>query len=216
MDVHQGSRETYDFIHRWISPDFFFSINDQWHRMGMLGVFGDYVLNCTSGAIFEIGVGESSIYLASLARKYNRVIYHCDCGRGKIDNPLTVPGYLAPERSVFFRQASDWAFSEQNPVKIAPLALAFIDGDHNYKAAISDFNNLLPLLVDNGYILLHDTYPPDEDYIDENHCGSVYVLRQELERDNRFDCLTLPKGCCMGVGLTICRKKPVGRPFYQE
>jgi len=47
--MHPGSKDTYDFINNWIRPDFFFSVKDLWDRMGMLGVFGDYVLSCTKG-----------------------------------------------------------------------------------------------------------------------------------------------------------------------
>jgi len=210
---HPGSRGIYDYIANWIAPDFFYSKNDIWHRMGMLGVFGDFVLSCTPGDIFEIGVGESSIYLSSLARKYNRTIYHCDIAAGKIDNPLTIPGYLAPERAIFYRGPSDQLFKD---LKLTPIAFAFIDGDHNYDQVKKDFFNLLPNMVDNSYIALHDTYPPDESYIDENRCGTVYKLRLELQHNPRFDCLTLPRGCAMGVGLTIIRKRPdFPPPFFK-
>ncbi len=213
MEVHKGSQETYDYIAKWIASDFFFSVNDVWHRMGMLGVFGDYILSCTQGDILEIGVGESSIYLSALARKYNRRIYNCDISDSKIDNPLTVEGYLAPERAVFFRGPSNNLF---NAIEITPIAIAFIDGDHNYEQVRKDFDNIAPYIVTNGYIILHDTYPPTEDYIDENRCGTVYKLRQEIEEDKRFDCITLPIGTAMGVGITIVRKKPKDRYYFNE
>lgn len=212
MYPHKGSQETYNYIANWIAPNFFFSVNDVWHRMGILGVFGDYVLSCTQGDILEIGVGESSIYLSALARKYNRKIYNCDVSASKIDNPLTIEGYLAPERAVLFRGPSDDLFK----VVESKIALAFIDGDHNYAQARKDFDNLVPFMVDNGYILLHDTYPPTEDYVDENRCGTVYRLRQEIEQDNRFDCITLPVGTAMGVGITIVRKKAKDRNYFNE
>jgi len=225
-EQHKGSLETYEYIAKWIAPDFFFSKNDVWHRFGMLGVFGDFVLSCTPGNILEIGTGESSIYLSHLARKYNRAIYHCDIAPSKIINPLTVAGYMTPAeerftdrkvyytgRSTLFMGPSDDMFKELN---ILPIALGFIDGDHIYEQVKKDFENLVPLVVDNGYILLHDTYPPDESYVDENRCGTVYKLRQEIEKDPRFDCITLSRGCAMGVGLTIVRKKPAVREYFNE
>ena len=226
--AHKESQETKDFIADWITPDFFFSKKDVWHRFGMLGVFGDFVLSCTPGDIAEIGVGESSIYLTHLARKWSRKTYHCDIAPGKIINPSTVDGYLTPkalnlelksdqayqdDRYCFFTGASDRFFTD---VKISPLALVFIDGDHRYEQVEKDFFNFVPYVVDNGYILLHDTYPPNEEYLSESRCGTVYALRQEIERDGRFDCITLPRGCAIGVGLTIVRKKPKERPFYNE
>lgn len=225
--MHQGSKETFEFIGDWISPDFFFSKKDVWHRMGILGMFGDYVLDSVSGDVAEIGCGESSIYLSHLARKYGRRIYHCDIAPDKILNPLTVPGYMVPDpvgdigypktfehkNSFFFMGPSDDFFAEVNPQN---LALSFVDGDHVYEQAKKDFDNFAERTVDNGYILLHDTYPPIEAYTAENKCGDVYRLRQDIEKDPRFDCLTLTRGTAMGVGLTICRKKPAERMFYNE
>lgn len=213
MEPHKGSQETYEYIGKFIAPDFFFSVNDVWHRMGMLGVFGDYVLSCTFGDVLEIGCGESSIYLAKIAKKYHRHIYHCDISPCKIENPLTIPGYMEPEIATFYKGASDDMFKE---LKISSLALVFIDGDHIFEQVKKDFFNVLPYVVDHGYILLHDTYPPDETYVDENRCGSVYQLRQAIEKDDRFDCLTLTRGTAMGVGLTIVRKKPSQRPYFNE
>jgi len=207
---HKGSRETYDYIADWIAPNFCYSKKDVWHRMGMVGIFGDYVLSCTQGDILEIGAGESSIYLTAIAKKYSRHIYICDISPSKIDNPLTIQGYLAPECSTFFRCESNKIFKDIS----TPLALAFIDGDHNYEQARMDFDNTLPHIVDHGYVLLHDTYPPDDSYLHENACGGVYRLRQEIELDKRLDCITLPKGTAMGVGLTIVRKKPTDRDYF--
>lgn len=227
--IHPGSKETHDYIAKWIAPDFFYSVNDVWHRFGMLGVFGDYVISSLPlGDIAEIGVGESSIYLTHLARKYNRRSYHCDVAPGKILNPLTVAGYLTErainiemnsgcfleeKKGIFYCGPSDDFFKD---VKISPLAIAFIDGDHVYEQAKKDFFNFLPLMLDNGFIFLHDTYPPDEDHLSEHRCGGVYKLRQELEKDPRFDCMTLTRGCAMGVGLTIVRVKPLERAFYND
>lgn len=222
--MHQGSKETHEFIADWIDPAFFFSKKDVWHRMGILGVFGDYVLQCTPGDVAEVGCGESSIYLSHLARKYSRKMYHCDIAPDKILNPLTVPGYMTEEalypvgkvfiagNSYFYMGPSDEAFELVN----TPLAFTFIDGDHNYAQAKKDFENALKRTVDNGYVLLHDTFPPSRDYLcPDSRCGDVYLLRQEIEKDPRVDSITLPQGTAMGVGITICRKKPAKREFFQ-
>ena len=224
---HKGSVETYEQLSDFIAPDFAFSKQDLWDRFGMLGVFGDYVLSSVQGAVLEIGTGESSIYLGTVAKKYNRKIYHCDISPSKILNPLSVPGYFAEDneyleenfetmqnkRCVLYAGPSDKMFEKIN---IEPLALSFIDGDHIYEQVKKDFYNILPLTVDNGYIILHDTYPPTEEYIDENRCGTVYKFRQEIEKHREIDCITLTRGCAIGVGLTICRKKPKERPYYNE
>lgn len=230
--VHKESQETYDFIADWIDPNFFFSKKDVWHRFGMLGVFGDFVLSCTPGNIAEIGVGESSIYLSHLARKYFRMFFSCDISPSKIVNPLTVDGYLvttgvnrdlshnnpsyAQGMTRLFVGPSD-AMWDHFPIERNSLALTFIDGDHLYDQVAEDFRVAVSRTVDNGYILLHDTHPPSEEYLGESRCGTVYQLRQEIERmRDLFDCITLPKGCAIDVGLTIVRKKPSSAPHYQQ
>jgi hypothetical protein len=139
-------------------------------------------------------------------------MYHCDIAPSKIINPKTVPDYIQ-EDAICCMDSSDNFF--KNVVQ-GPLAISFIDGDHNYEQARKDFFNMARITVDNGYILLHDTYPPGPDWIHENACGDVYKLRQEIEHDRmNYDCITLPKGCVIGVGLTIVRVLPKERPHYQ-
>ncbi len=228
MEEHKGSRETFDYIADWGHPKFFYSLNDHWGRMGMLGILGDYILCATAGDILEIGIGESSIYLTALSKKFKRKIYHCDLSASKIINPLTIPGYLSEDndyiteyddkvpsaRCLLYAGPSDKFFKR---FAFTPIALAFIDGDHNYEQAKKDFYNILPLVADNGYIFLHDSYPPSVDYLSEHRCGTVYILRQELEANRvLFDCFTFPKGTAMDVGITMIRKKPIARAYYNE
>ena len=229
MEPHPGSVDTYEHIAQWIDQDFPYSRKDRWDRFGFLGVFADYACSSLGGDLLEIGVGESSIYLTLVSQKFKRRIYHCDVSPSKIVNPMSVPGYLSPaeeisyieerdeipgslKRVVCYAGSSDSMFDR---IPITPLALAFIDGDHIYEQAKKDFWNIWPLIMDHGFIVLHDTFPPDESWTDENHCGQVYKLRQELEvMRNKMDILTLTRGTAMGVGLTICRKKPVNQKYY--
>jgi hypothetical protein len=227
MPPHKGSQETFEYIADWITPDFFLSKKDGWDRFGILAVLGDMILRCTPGDVAEIGTGESSIYLCHVARKYGRRSFHCDIAPDKIINPLTVEGYFTPgavyltpesthilyTRCVLFAGASDFFFRD---VKFTPLALGFIDGDHIYEQAKKDFDNMMRHIVPNGYVFLHDTYPPDDDHLSENRCGTVYRLRQEIDRDPRYDSITFPRGCAMGVGITLVRKKAEDGIFYHE
>jgi len=225
-EPHEPSLRTYRSIAKWGIPDFFFSTLEKWERFGILGVFGDMVLESLKGDILEVGVGESSIYLTELSRKYQRRIYHCDLSAASFINRLTVPGWLSEDhtyveetsdvpavlnRAVFYAGTSDTFFAR---VPLTPLALAFIDGDHRYEQVKRDFHNVVPHLVNNGYILLHDTDPKNEHDVGENRCGTVYRLRQELEQHPKFDCLTLPQGCAMDVGLTIARYR--GASYYAD
>lgn len=229
MVEHKGSRETYDFIADWYDCPIPFSKHDGWGRFGILAVIGDLILyGLKEGAILEIGVGESSIYLTQLAQKHHRKIYHCDYALGKIENPMTIPGYLSDNRilikenqvvdyskfqAVLFAGTSDNFFTQ---IQLPKIALAFIDGDHNYEFVKRDFWNLVPLMKDDGVIFLHDTYPPEDSYVSENKCGTVYKLRQEIEKDKAFDCFTFTKVAAVGVGITMVRVKPKTVPYYQE
>ena len=229
MEPHLGSVDTLRTLERHMPFGWPLAPRDQWERFGFLGVFADYACNSLGGDLLEIGVGESSVYLSRVAAKYQRRLFHCDVSPSKIVNPMSVPGYLSPreeityfeerdpapttfKRVVCFAGTSDALFTR---VPITPLALAFIDGDHVYEQARKDFWNCWPLMMDHGFIVLHDTFPPDLGWTDENHCGEVFRLRRDLEEDSRMDCLTLTRGTAIGVGLTIIRKRPEVRAHYQ-
>jgi hypothetical protein len=209
--VHPPSLDTYKGVADWVDPNFFFSKQVDWHNTAIVGMLADFVLRFIDGAILEIGTGVSSIYLTALAKKFNREIYYCDIESCKIINPLSVKGYLA-ENGHFYVGTSDEMFAKN---EIPKLAFTFIDGGHTYEQAKKDFWNAEKLTVENGYILMHDTYPPSADYTTENTCGDVYRFRQEIEKDTRFDCLTFV-GSDGYVASTLIRKKPENRPYYQE
>ncbi len=209
--VHPPSLETYKGVADWIFPNFFFSKKVGWNNTAIVGMLADFALDFISGAILEIGCGVSSIYLTALSKKYNREIYYCDIEAGKILNPLSVEGYMS-EKGHFYMCPSDEMFAKG---ELPLLAFAFIDGSHQYEQAKRDFWNAEKLVVPDGYILLHDTYPPTEEYVQDNMCGDVYKLRQELEKDSRFDCLTFT-GRQSYIASTLVRKKPINRPYYQE
>lgn len=210
--IHQGSKETYDFIAQWCNTPFPFSKNDEWNRYALPSVLGHlFLLGLPDAHILEIGVGESSLYLSELARRLKRTVYLCDVAPSKIDNPLTVDGYLL-QSGYFFYGESDLFFKN---VEFLPIGIAFIDGDHNYEQVKKDFDNTWKILVENGVIFLHDTYPPDEAMTSEHRCGTVYKLRQELEKRDDLDCFTFTKIAGVDVGITMVRKKPLNRPFYQ-
>lgn len=215
---HPGSLETLEKLA---------SGYDGLERYRVLYDFGQYVLNGVGGDILEIGVGESSYFLSRLGEKFKRRIFHCDISPSKIVNPMTVPGYLSAEEDITYFEERDETPAQQKRVvcfagasdeffkrlDMRPIAYAFIDGDHRYEQAKRDFWNTWELLVEDGIIALHDTYPPDETWTDENRCGDVYRLRQELEQHPDMDVLTLGRGCVIGVGITLVRKKRKGYPY---
>ena len=189
-----------------------FSKNLGWQHWGLFGVLLDYILYyIKEGVLVEIGVGESAIFMTKAALKYNRKTYHCDIQPIKIEGPKTIPGWFKDDAFLFIGP-TDGFFAQ---VDIPPVAVGIIDGDHTYEQVRKDFFNLLPKVVDNGYIFLHDTYPERKEQLNPNVCGDVYKLRQELEAHPDLDVFTFPNSA-WDVGLTMVRKCPENRPHFQK
>ena len=201
MKEHKGSRDLYDQVANWEDSSIPFSKTFGWTRFGLLGVLSDYVLSYTQGDVVEIGICETSIFFTKLAYKYKRKVFHCDIQRSVIENCKTVKGYFKHD-SVIFCGSSDKFFKEVN---FTPIALGFIDGDHNYEQVKRDFDNLFKHIVKGGFIFLHDTWPPSKEWTTENKCGTVYKLREELESMSNIECFTFTKSA-WDVGLTMIRK----------
>jgi hypothetical protein len=82
--------------------------------------------------------------------------------------------------------------------------MIFIDADHSYEAALSDFNKALLLLNEYGTILLHDTDPRESKLFDSGYCGNSYLMNSFLiNNSNIYTHTTLPINEC---GITIVRK----------
>ena len=86
------------------------------------------------------------------------------------------------------------------------LDMVFIDGLHKATQVLKDVYNCLRLLNTNGWIILHDTWPPDARHIQPDRCGDVYKCIPEIQSivraSSNLEMLTLP----WAFGLTIIRK----------
>jgi len=81
--------------------------------------------------------------------------------------------------------------------------LVFIDADHSHIASLRDFKLVLPLVNDNGLILLHDTYPPDEIHLTSNLCNDTYKTAVYIKKNfTEYEIVTLP----FYYGISIVRK----------
>jgi len=180
--------------------------NFGWSRWGLLAVLSDFVLDYTQGDILEIGCGESSIYLSKLAEKYHRKCYHVEYSKSGVENMKNTKGYFGQNSQVFNMKSDEFFDSIRNAdIGYPNLALAFIDGDHEYEQVKKDFINTFNYIVPNGYVFLHDTYPPDDSWKVPEKCGTVYKLREQLEKDNR-EIFTFNRSA-FNVGLTMLRKQ---------
>lgn len=80
----------------------------------------------------------------------------------------------------------------------------FIDADHKYESALRDFENSLRILSRGGIIVMHDTDPDDDKYINPRYCGDSYKIVNRLESDPRVNILTFPVS---SPGLSVISRK---------
>jgi len=87
--------------------------------------------------------------------------------------------------------------------------LAFIDADHKHESSLQDFEHTLPLMKENGLILLHDTYPTKEELLSRKYCGDSYKTADYIRRKYSDICeiATLP----FYYGISIVRKMKIGK-----
>lgn len=198
-------------IESTILPQFCYSEGQGFLGIGLIGMIGELALYTSHGDIFELGIGTSSLYLSYLAKKYKRNIFHSDIDATKFRYGIATKKHILPDSEVYCMKSDDFFRNHTLP----SIAFAFIDGDHHFQQAKRDFWNTYKYVVDDGLILLHDTYPAlGEDWIAENMCGDCYKLRQELEKDKRVDCFSFAlRG---QIGFTLVRKKAAKRPYYQQ
>jgi len=83
--------------------------------------------------------------------------------------------------------------------------LVFIDADHSYEQSMKDFAGVFPFVKDNGIIVLHDSYPPNEAHTGEGSaCGDVWKTAWEIRTQwkNVCEIVTIPAE----FGFSIIRK----------
>jgi len=80
----------------------------------------------------------------------------------------------------------------------------FIDADHSFESVKQDFESALRLLNEFGIIILHDTDPISEKYLDKGYCGDSYKMLDWLEVNHpEMSVITLP---ISEAGLTIIKR----------
>ena len=86
-----------------------------------------------------------------------------------------------------------------------PIDLLYIDADHSHEQSRRDFENFSPYVRPNGLILMHDTFPLNEDFEQLHLSGTVYQTAQDIKREYRdeFEIMTIPYLC----GVSLLRKK---------
>ena len=139
----------------------------------------------------EIGVRHGSVY--HLVNQYCNTCYLVDINFLDIEYS---------KNSVKFEMTSDHFFKTIEPS--TKFDLVFIDGDHSKEQVLKDFLNVKDMVVADGFVILHDTYPCDERMELPNYSNNAWesiLFIKENFRDD-WEILTLP----FNPGLTIMKK----------
>lgn len=107
------------------------------------------------------------------------------------------------ETSEFYEMCTDEFFDRID--LLDQVDLVFVDADHHHDQSTSDFVKALSIvkpLV--GLVVLHDTYPDNEDQLSQSLCGDSWKTAVTIRRFPSLEVVTLP----IYYGLTICRSIP--------
>jgi predicted O-methyltransferase YrrM len=113
-------------------------------------------------------------------------------------DPVLYEG-VAGEYSAFYETTSDdfFALNEER------FDLVFIDGYHTYQQALRDAQGALSCIKDGGFVVLHDSNPPNYDYqATPDLTGDVWKAVVALRRLSNFDTYTV----AIETGVTIVRR----------
>jgi predicted O-methyltransferase YrrM len=82
--------------------------------------------------------------------------------------------------------------------------LVFIDADHSFEQSLKDFIGISEYVIDDGFIILHDTYPYNEELLQPHFSNDVYKTALYIKNNlsDNFEILTLP----FNPGLTLIKK----------
>ena len=197
---------------------FFGEVND--HHVGITIPRGSWsilqsvissVIRYVPGDIVEIGMGESTEILSSIAKDNNVILYSCDIQMGGMfkvfDEPLFEDHYCFTEGSEKFMNGFGG-----NP------SIVFIDGEHLYETTKKEVEFFLPKMKTGGVMFLHDTMPVFKKSIVPDskgyNPGDIYRVRQELECDPRYDVFTWPYSA-QNMGLTMVMVHGDGRADWR-
>ena len=144
----------------------------------------------------EIGVRWGNVY--HLVAPFTENCYLVDINF--LDIPYT-------PNSKKFEMTSDAFFNIINPdIK---FDMVFIDGDHSKEQVYKDFINVKDRVIDDGFIILHDTYPCDERMIKPENSNNCWEAMLDIKNNykNEWEYITLP----FNPGLTLMKKMSINK-----
>jgi hypothetical protein len=132
---------------------------------------------------------------------FNRVAPMVNGQAVAVDINPKCKNYIRQKRGVNFYNMSSDEFFSGSYSKGMYFGLIFIDGNHDYNQLLKDYGKSMMYLAPNGIICIHDTYPPNKEYL--LHCKDSYKITDMLKHGDGIEQLTLP----FYYGITIVRRK---------
>lgn len=127
-------------------------------------------------------------------------LQNADNNFNKIKSPHKCSVDPDPKAKAFFDCTSDQFFK----VNHNEWDLIFLDGDHTADQVKRDFENSLRCLSDNGFIVIHDVLPENEEGTliprqTKKWWGTVYKFAMTLHKydDINFITYNIDEGCCV-------------------
>lgn len=82
--------------------------------------------------------------------------------------------------------------------------MVFIDADHSHEQSYADFLNVKDMVIKDGFIFFHDSYPCSEELIASHFCNDCYKTPIKIKEmfSEEWETITLP----FSPGVTICKK----------
>lgn len=171
-----------------------------------LGTFIGYSAICFAQAIEDSKQAEGTVY------SIDNFLPHCNNPNLPMDiiNPLELATSNVEkaglQHRITFLKGFSYDLAPELLSKIQHIDLLFIDGDHTYKGALTDYNLFHFKVRKGGLIIFHDIYP--------KNCGYwgprviIDTLRREFFKKH-YDILELETAD--GFGLAICKKLTDGK-----
>lgn len=156
-------------------------------------IISSIIRACGYESYLELGIGYGSCL--------RHIVPACPGVRVTAVDVKPSPGYqkgIPPDRVQWSVGCTTDDFFASNE---AVFDAVFIDADHSSRQVILDFDNALQCLNPDGIIFLHDTYPPNESYLDPGLCSDAYRAYLALGDRSDLEVVTVPSYC----GLTIVR-----------
>ena len=138
--------------------------------------------------------------------------FHTVGGQSKWDTPQQVSDHFARfgvDRWItHYKLRSDQFFPQYSQLRLPPIDLAFIDGNHAYKDVSYDFRQTAGRTRRNSYVFLHDTHI----YVREavGHAGVNRFIRELKQEPDCFEVVDFPFSS--GVALVRLLREKIWKP----